>query len=184
MPTERKAGKISNLAELLKQSPVAVVTEYRGMTVKEITELRRKLVPTGTEYHVAKNTLLKRAANELGYANLDEILSGPTAIAFVGGDLVKGVKALLDYQKTSKVFVVKAGVLGGKPISSENLDTLTKLPSKEDLISKMLGSLNSPATGLVSVISQPPRQVVNVLAATPRNLVNVLNQRKLQLEGN
>lgn len=182
MPTEKKAGKIQSFSEQLNNNIIAVITEYRGMSVAEITDLRRKLRPTGTEYHVAKNTLVRRAAKELGFDGLDEVLAGPTAIAFVSEDLVKGVKSLLDFQKTSKVFSVKAGIIGGKVIQGDRLEDLTKLPSKEQLIAKMLGSLNAPASNLVSVLSAPSRNMVNVLAATPRNLVNVLNQRKLQLE--
>lgn len=184
MPTEKKAGTVEHLVDLFGKSTVQVVTEYRGMTVAEITKLRRQLLTSGTEYHVSKNTLTRLAISKLGYHEVDTILSGPTAIAFVSGDLVKGVKSLLDFQKDSKVFVVKAGILGGKVIEGERLTDLTKLPSKEELISKMLGSLNAPASNLVGVLSQTPRNVVNVLAATPRNLVNVLNQRKLQLEEN
>jgi len=182
MPTQIKAKKIDGLEELLKKSLVAIVTEYRGMKVSEITDLRRKLRPTGTEYHVTKNTLLRKAAVDLGFSGLDEVLSGPTAIAFISDDLVKGIKALLDYQKTSKVFSIKAGIMGGKIIQGDKLEELTKLPTKEVLIGRLMGTLQAPATNLVTVLTAPPRDLVNTLAATPRNLVNVLNQRKLQLE--
>ena len=182
MPTAKKGEKIQDMVEMLDKSLVSVITEYRGLKVSDITELRKKLRPSGTEYHVAKNTLVRRAANQLGFTGMDEALSGPTAIAFIGDDMIKGIKSLLDYQKTSKVFTVKAGIVGGKLIQQDRLEDLTKLPPKEQLISKLMGSLKSPASNLVNVLSAPPRNLVNVLDATPRNLVNVLNQRKQQLE--
>jgi large subunit ribosomal protein L10 len=182
VPTERKADSIEDITALFNQAIVSVVTEYRGLKVSEITDLRRKLRPSGPGYHVAKNTLARLAAKKVGWEGLDEVLVGPTAIAFVNNDLVKGIKDLLSYQKDSKVFVIKAGILGGKVIKADRLEDLIKLPSKEELIAKMLGSLNAPATNLVSVLSQPPQNLVNVMAATPRNLVNVLNQIKVQLE--
>jgi large subunit ribosomal protein L10 len=182
MPTQRKAETIGGLSELLKQSTMVILTEYRGMTVAEITDLRNKLRPSGSEYHVTKNTLMLRAANSLNYNGLDEVLSGPTAVTFVGKDLVPAIKAVQDYAKGSKVFVIKGGILGGKIIKTEQLDDIAKLPSREEMISKMLGSIKSPTSRLVNTLAAPPRNLVTVLAAPTRNLVNVLEQRRLQLE--
>jgi large subunit ribosomal protein L10 len=189
MPTARKAETIEDLAELLQKNPLAVLTEYRGMTVSEITNLRKQLRPKGSEYHVAKNTLLLRAATTLGYQNLDEALAGPTAVAFVGDDLVGGVKTLLDYARTArtdakgaKVFVVKYGILQGQLIKGDQLEDLTKLPSKEEMISQMLGSLKSPTQGLVNALAAAPRNLVNVINAPLRDLAIVLQQYQQKLE--
>src|SRR3954452_21448701 len=108
MPTERKAVKITNLEELLGSSALAILTEYRGLKVSELTKLRNDLRPKGTEYHVAKNTLLLRAATQLGYTGLDEAMAGPTAVAFVKEDLTGGTKAILDFARTNKTIVIKS----------------------------------------------------------------------------
>lgn len=172
MPTERKADTISGLQELLGGSVLAILTEYRGMTVADITQLRRTLRPKGSEYHVTKNTLLLRAANQLGYTGLDEVLAGPTAVVFIKEDLAGGSKAVLDFAKNNKAIVVKQGILNGKLLPAEQLDAITRLESKEQLVANMLGSLLSP-----------PRNLVNVLSQTTRGLVNVLDAYRKKLEG-
>jgi len=171
MPTERKSGKITDLQELLGGSALAILTEYRGLKVSELTKLRNDLRPKGTDYHVAKNTLLLRAANQLGYTGLDEALAGPTAVAFIKEDLSGGAKAVLDFARTNKTIVVKSGVLGGKLLSSDQLEAITKLKSKNELVANMLGSLLAP-----------PRNLVNVLSQTTRGLVNVLDAYRKKLE--
>lgn len=182
MPTQRKAETIGGLSDLLKQSALIILTEYRGMTVAEITDLRNKLRPSNSEYHVTKNTLMLRAANNLNYSGLDQVLTGPTAVTFVGKDIVPAIKTVQDFARGSKVFVIKGAILGGKVIKTEQFDEIVKLPSREQLISKMLGAIKSPASRLVSTLAAPPRNLVTVLAAPTRNLVNVLEQRRLQLE--
>lgn len=170
MPTERKAQKIGSLQELMGGSALVILTEYRGLTVAELTRLRNELRPKGTEYHVAKNTLLLRAATELGYTGLDEALSGPTAVAFIKEDMAGGSKALLDFARTNKTIVVKHGILSGKLLSSDRLEAITKLESKETMVSKMLGSLLAPPRNLVNVLSQPTRNLVTVLAEIQKKL--------------
>ncbi len=189
MPTTKKAETIGSLTEMLQKNPLAILTEYRGMTVSEITNLRKQLRGKGSEYHVTKNTLLLRAANELGYQNLEEALAGPTAVAFIGDDLVGGVKQVLDYARTArvnakgaKVFVVKHGILQGQLIKGDELEDLTKLPSKEEMVTKMLGSLNAPMYGLVQVLAASPRNLVNVVNAPLRDLAMVLEQYRQKLE--
>lgn len=164
MPTERKASKISNLQELWGNSTLAILTEYRGMTVAELTRLRRDLRPKGTEYHITKNTLLQRAANQLGYTGLEEALAGPTAVAFIKDDVAGGSKAILDFAKGNKAIVVKQAILNGKLIQGDRLEAISKIPPREEMISKMLGSLLAPPRNLVNVLSQPTRNLVTVLA--------------------
>jgi len=172
MPTQRKAQKIDNLQELWGGSALAILTEYRGMTVAELTKLRRDLRTKGTEYHVTKNTLLLRAANQLGFTGLDDVLAGPTAVAFIKDDIAGGSKSLLDFAKNSKTIVIKQAILNGQLVSGDRLESISKLPKKEELISKMLGSMLAP-----------PRNLVNVLSQTTRNLVTVLNEYQKKLEG-
>jgi large subunit ribosomal protein L10 len=165
MPTERKAGKITNLQELWGGSTLAILTEYRGMTVAELTRLRRELRPKGTEYHVTKNTLLLRAANQLGYTGLDEALAGPTAVAFIKEDVAGGSKVILDFARNNKTIVVKQAILNGKLLQGDRLEAISKIPPRAELISTMLGSLLAPPRNLVNVLSQPTRNLVNVLDA-------------------
>lgn len=170
MPTERKGQRIDGLQELLSGSVLSILTEYRGLTVAELTRLRRELRPTGTEYHVTKNTLLLRAANQLGYAGMDEALVGPTAVAFIKDDLAGGTKAVLDFARNNKTIVVKSAILSGKLLGPDRLEAITKLESKEKLVAKMLGSLQSPTRNLVTVLAQPTRNLVTVLAAIQKKL--------------
>ncbi len=172
MPTERKTERIDGLQELLGGSILSILTEYRGMTVAELTSLRRDLRPKGTEYHITKNTLLLRAANQLGYNGLEEVLIGPMAVAFVKEDVAGGSKAMLDFAKTNKTIVIKHAILNGQLLSADQLDSLSKIPPKTELVSKMLGSLLSP-----------PRNLVNALSQTTRNLVTVLSAYQTKLEG-
>ena len=170
MPTQRKAAKIDALQELWGKSPLVILTEYRGMTVAQVSELRKSLRTKGAEYHVAKNTLLLNAAKELGYTGLDEALAGPTAVAFISNDLSGGSKALLDFAGTNKTIVIKQGILNGTLVSTDRLESITKLPSKEVLVSKLLGSLLAPPRNLVTVLSQPTRNLVTVLDAYRKKL--------------
>jgi len=181
MPTERKAGTIGELEHLLGDSALSILTEYRGLTVSEMTRLRRDLRPKGTEYHVAKNTLLQRAATQLGWTGLDEALAGPTAVAFVKEDIAGGSKAVLDFARANKTIVISA-ILKGKLLTNDDIEALTKLPSKEEMVAKMLGSLKAPTSNLVNVLAQPPRNLVTALSGITGNLVNVLSQVQKKLE--
>lgn len=182
MPTVRKAETIEGLTELLDNSPLVILTEYRGMSVAEVTDLRKQLRPAGAEYHVTKNTLLRIAAQRKGLPADEALMSGPTAVTFVGEDLVGGVKAVLNYAKNAKSFVIKGGILQGQIVQSKELEDLTKLPSKQELVGQLLGSLQSPVYGLVNVLAATPRNLVNVINAPLRDLSIVLQQRQMQLE--
>jgi len=113
MPTPKKEATVEELTALLRRSQVAVLTDYRGMTVATITQLRRQLRDKGVEYHVTKNTLMTRAAHEAGLPQLEQLLTGPTAIAFVGDDIAGGIKALNDFVRTSRLTNLIRGALFG-----------------------------------------------------------------------
>ena len=155
MPTSRKAKLIEDLAEKLEKSKLAVVTDYRGLTVAQIGELRKQLRPLDVEYEVSKNTLVAKAAQKVGIQVLDKPMEGPTAIAFCYGDIVAPTKVLGDFARTSKVMTIRSGLLGSKLISPAEVATIATLPSKEVLVAKLLGSIQSPLVGLVSVLTSP-----------------------------
>jgi len=154
MPTQEKADVIKELEETIKRSNATLYTDYRGLTVAEVTDLRKKLRVVDAEYHIVKNTLFKRAAQgKLPLEELEPHLMGPTAIGFAKGDAVAATKALLDFMKDHKEMTLKAGVMDGKIFNAAQVTAISKLPPKEVLISQMLGSLNGPITGLVGTLN-------------------------------
>ena len=132
-----KAGSVAELTEKFQSSNATVLTEYRGLTVRQLTELRRSL--GGAQYTVAKNTLAKRAAANAGLAGLDELFTGPTALAFVSGDVVEAAKGLREFAKANPQLVIKGGVFEGKPISAAEVTKLADLESREVLLAKLAG---------------------------------------------
>src|SRR5947207_5331024 len=125
-----KATAVAELSEQFRNSSATVLTEYRGLTVRQITDLRRSLGRT-TTYAVAKNTLAKRAATDAGISGLDSLFTGPTALAFVTGDPVEAAKGLRDFAKTNPLLVIKGGVFEGKAISADEVRRLADLESRE-----------------------------------------------------
>jgi large subunit ribosomal protein L10 len=163
---ERKVQTIEDLKVALLNSKLTVVSDYQGTTVSEITELRREIQKAGGDFTVAKNTLIKLAIKDQSYAgNLGEFLSGPTGVAYTSGDPVPVAKALTDYIKKVKKTTIKGGVLEGKKISEDDIKSIAALPSREVLISKLLGSMNAPAQNVVYALSGVSRNLVYVLDA-------------------
>lgn len=167
---EKKSVVIDQLARELASSQLAVLTDYRGLTVAEISELRRRLREIGVEYHVSKNTLTRAAAKKAGVGAVEPLLVGPTAIAFASDDVTKAAKVLRDYAKGSKVFSIKGGVLSGKVIGAGDVVELAELPPREVLVAKVLGLMQSPVAGLVNVLSGPTRNLAYVLRARAEQL--------------
>lgn len=165
MNKQSKEALVAEFAEKLKVTRAAFLADYRGLNVEQANALRRKLQAVGVEYRVVKNTLLRLAAKDTGAACLDEHLAGPTAIALVTEDPVAPAKALVEFAKQYNVFELKAGMLDGKLITAGDIKALAELPSREQLIAKMLGSMSAPATNFVGVLAAVPRSFVQVLAA-------------------
>lgn len=165
MNKQSKEALVAEFAEKLKGVKAAYLADYRGLNVDQTNNLRNKLRDAGVEYRVVKNTLLRLAARDTAVACLDEHLAGPNAIALVTGDPVAPAKALIEFAKAHNVFELKAGMLDGKLITPADIKALSELPSREELIAKMLGSLNAPATNFVGVLAAVPRSLVQVLAA-------------------
>lgn len=140
MPRPEKVQAVADIKESLEGSEAVFLTEYRGLTVKAVQELRASLRASGAEYKVVKMTLARLAADDAGITGLDEHLLGPTALAFAKSDPVATAKALKDFAKTHEVFVMKAGVLSGNILSPEEVSRLAEIESREVLLAKIAGA--------------------------------------------
>jgi large subunit ribosomal protein L10 len=159
-----KAAAVAELTEVFRSSNAAVLTEYRGLTVAQLKELRRSL-GTSTYYAVVKNTLTRIAARDAGVTAFDGMLVGPSAIAFVKGDPVEAAKGLRDFAKAHPLLVIKGGVLDGKPLSPDEIKKLADLESREVLLAKMAGALQASLTNAVSLFAAPLAQAARVIDA-------------------
>ena len=155
---QQKQQLVAELAEKFKTAAAGVLVDYCGLTVAEDTELRNKLREAGVEYSVVKNTLTKRAANEAGYSDFDEILNGPTALALSFDDVVAPAKVLADFAKDHEVMTIKAGFMEGKAMSLEEIDALAKIPSKDTLYAMLAGGLNATIAGLARALNAVAEQ--------------------------
>lgn len=162
-----KAAVVEEMKEKLQSAQGAVFVGFSGLTVADVTKLRRKFREGGVEYRVIKNTLTRIAADELGYNALDAILEGPTALAFSAEDAVAPAKILKEFIKETKTeaLTVKAGLVDGQVIDVAAVDALASLPSREELLAKLVGSMQAPISGLVNVLQGNIRNMVYVLDA-------------------
>ncbi|SFO63578.1 LSU ribosomal protein L10P [Acidaminococcus fermentans] len=160
-----KAGKVAELKDLLSSSKGAVLVDYCGLTVAEDTELRSKMREAGVKYMVAKNTFIRIAAKEAGIEGLDAYLEHSTAVAFSAEDPVAPAKILNDFSKDHKALEIKAGILDGKVIALDEVKALAELPSREELLAKLVGSMQAPISGLVNVLQGTIRNFVYTLEA-------------------
>ncbi len=154
MATAAKAAAIEELTEHFRNSGAAVLTEYRGLTVAQITTLRNSIREHAT-YSVVKNTLTKRAAADAGVTGVDEHLHGPTAIAFITGDPVEAAKGLRDFAKANPALVIKAGILDGLPLTPAEITKLADLESRETLLAKLAGAMNASLSQAVYLFAAP-----------------------------
>ncbi|CCH71212.1 50S ribosomal protein L10 [Phycicoccus elongatus Lp2] len=154
MSRSDKAAAIAELSEKFRSSNAAVLTEYRGLTVKQLTELRSNLRGNAT-YAVVKNTLTELAAKDAGVDAFDGQLAGPSAIAFVGGDPVTVAKSLRDFAKANPLLVIKGGVLEGKALSAAEITKLADLESREVLLAKLAGAMNASLAKAVYLFAAP-----------------------------
>jgi large subunit ribosomal protein L10 len=164
-----KADVVAELAEAFRNSSAAVLTEYRGLTVKQLSELRRAM-GSSTTYSVTKNTLTKLAAEAAGLTGLDALLSGPTAVAFVKGDPVEAAKGLRDFGKANPALVVKGGVLDGKALSTEEIRKLADLESREVMLAKLAGAAKAALTAAAAAAAAPAVKLAALLDALADNL--------------
>ncbi|MBR1680740.1 50S ribosomal protein L10 [bacterium] len=160
-----KEEKIAKIKENVDKAQVAIITEYRGFTVEEITNLRRELQKNGADYMVTKNTLAKIAVKGTEYEVLTDALKGPVAIAFGFEDPVSPAKVLSKFIKDTKKGEIVGAALDGKLLSAAEAKALANLPSKEEIYAKMLGSINSPASGIVGSINAVMASLTRAVAA-------------------
>jgi large subunit ribosomal protein L10 len=159
-----KATAVADIAEHFKGSTATVITEYRGLTVANLAELRRSLGATVT-YAVAKNTLIKRAASEAGIEGLDELFAGPTAIAFVTGEPVDAAKTIKTFAKEHKALVIKGGYMDGHPLTVSEVERIADLDSREVLLAKLAGAMKGNLAKAAGLFSAPASQMARLLAA-------------------
>lgn len=160
-----KSEKIDAMKAKFEKAQVAVVTEYKGYTVEEITNLRRNLQKEGGDYTVTKNTLAKIAIKGTEFEALTDLCKGPVAIAFGFEDQVSPAKAVAKFIKDTKKGAILGGALDGKLLTAKEAEALSKMPSKEELLAKILGSINSPASGIVGSINAVMSQLTRTMAA-------------------
>lgn len=159
-----KATAVAEITEQFKASTATVITEYRGLTVANLVELRRSLGDAAT-YSVAKNTLVKRAASDAGVEGLDELFVGPTAIAFINGEPVDAAKALKKFAKDHKSLVIKGGYMDGKPLTVSEVERIADLESREVLLTKLAGAMKANLTKAAVLFNAPASQVARLAAA-------------------
>ena len=159
-----KAAAVAEIAAAFRGATAAVLTEYRGLSVKQISDLRVAL-GADTTYSVVKNTLTKIAAADAGVTGIDALLEGPTAVAFIKGEPVQAAKALRDFAKANPVLVVKGGVMDGRALSPEEIAKLASLESREVLLAKMAGALLASLSNAVYLLNAPLAQAARVIGA-------------------
>lgn len=162
---QSKQAAVADVVDKMKRAQCMIVLDYRGLTVEEVTNLRSQFRQAGVEYKVIKNNMLKRAADELKIEGVDEYFKGPSAVAFGYEDPVAPAKILCKFVKDANKTEIKGGILDGKVMDAAGITNLSKLPSKEELIAKMLGSMNAPVTNFVGVLAAIPRGLVCALNA-------------------
>lgn len=166
MPTDTKRQAVAELAEMLRSSTAMAVADYRGLKVSEMQTVRRTLRENGVQMTVAKNRLLKIAADEAERPELKPLLEGPTALVTVDGDEAAMAKALADALRPySRVVSVRGGMLGSRAIDAGQLTRLATLPSREVLLGKIAGGMAAPMTGMAGVLAANLRNLVGVLSA-------------------
>ncbi len=167
MPTETKRQAVAELAELLRSSSAMAVADYRGLKVSDMQSVRRALRESGVQLHIAKNRLLKIAADEADRAELKPLLDGPTALATIDGDEAAMAKALTEaFRPYSRIGVtLRGGMLGRQAIDAAQLTRLATLPSREVLLGKLAGGMAAPMTSMAAVLAANLRNLVGVLSA-------------------
>lgn len=157
---QARVEEVERLTGRLREATSVILTDYRGLTVAQVTELRRALREASAEYRVVKNSLTQLAARELGIQELERYLEGPTAMALSDGDLVAAAKILMTYSKKVPVLQIKAGLVDGRILPKEEVVALAELPPREVLVGRLMGLMVAPLRGLVGGVSSSLRGFV------------------------
>ena len=165
MPTQEKTQSVASLREWLQPVKTAVLTEYRGLSVRQLSDLRKQLKAAASEYKVVKNRLARLAVKELALDPLATHFKGPTGLVFTAKDPVPMAKALQAFVRANPALTIKVGLVEGKVVQPAELKALADLPSKEALRAQLVGALQGPLSQLVSLLAAPQRELVQVLEA-------------------
>lgn len=169
MAKPTKVSAVAEIAEYFRGSNAAVLTEYRGLSVAQMKELRRSL-GTGVTYAVVKNTLTKIAARDAGVEGLDSLLEGPSAIAFVSGDAVDAAKGIRDFAKNNPALVIKGGIMDGAVLTAAEITKIANLESREVLLSKLAGAMKAKQSQAAALFAAPLSKTARTLAALQAKL--------------
>lgn len=166
MPTEYRVQQVAMLKEMLGKAETIFVCEYRGLTVAKSTEIRSRIRKAGGEMKIARNTLMRRALEEMGHPAPEELTSGPNVYTLVYGEISEVAKALRDFskEKGNEALIVKGGIMGKEILSQAQIFDLADLPSREQLVAQVVGTIAAPLRGLLTVLSGPARGLVTCLS--------------------
>ncbi len=167
---EKKRALLNEYDKLFSEAQVAVITNYQGLNAVELTAMRRQLGNAGVALRVVKNTLVRHTLEQKGVSAPEDFWQGPNAISFAPEDAVAGARAVVEYARNEKRVTIRAGVMGHKFISDQEVMQLAELPSREVLLGQLLGGMQAPIAGLVTVLSGTLRGLVNVLDARVRQM--------------
>ena len=170
MPTPKKVEEVQEIADLLRESPLAILTDYRGLSVTDLQNLRSQLRPHQANIRIVKNTLTAIAAQQVGYASIQPLLEGPTALVTTVEDVVAPSKVVNDFVRTSRILQIKGALLEGQLIPASEVENLAALPPREVLLGKVVGGMQAPMYGLVAVLAGTIRQLGYVLQARAEQL--------------
>lgn len=170
MPTLKKSNEIDELQQRFEEAEMVILTDYRGLSVAQMQEFRGKLRGSEGEFRVAKNTLVRIAAERAGVEGLESFLEGPTAVVFAKGDVAGAAKAVSDFARSSRILSVKAGVMNGALMTAADVEVISSLPPREELLGKLVGMLASPMARAVGVLGGPSRSVAYLVNARMEQL--------------
>ncbi|UCD23317.1 MAG: 50S ribosomal protein L10 [Gemmatimonadota bacterium] len=165
MNRTEKSDLVERLSEQFSKSPTIYLTDFTGIAVKPMTELRKKMHTAGVQYTVVKNTLALRAMEAAAVKGVEDVMTGPTAFVFAGEDAIAAAKLLADFQKEHEQLQVKAGLVDGQPVTADEVKRLASLPSREQLLSQALGLMQAPLQGFAGAIDSLLYQMVGAIDA-------------------
>ncbi len=170
MPNKKNIAEVEALEKRFRENPVVFLTEYRGLKVSDLANLRRQLREVGVDYRVAKNTLLAIAAREAGRPGMEKMLEGPTAVAFSAGDEIVAARTLTDFARTSRILALKGGMLGPQVISGEEVTELAALPGRGQIQANLVGAVQGPLASVYNVVNSVLVSVVHALDEREKQL--------------
>jgi large subunit ribosomal protein L10 len=183
MPTQEKIQAVSGLKDRLQRATIVVSTEYRGLTVREMQDLRRKLREGGIEMRVIKNSLLKLAAEQAGQPEVAGIVEGPTALAISYGDVIDAARALISFAQTAPgAFKLRAGFMDGSVLTAADLKNLTTIPPKPVLLAMLMGAIEAPLANFVALLDGPLQELTQLFHSLLSELPGLIESRASQLE--